>query len=134
MTLRSFKDLIDAFEQIPTSFLNDVSPRYRHEDYVRDQFMVWFNECHGPLDVVGHLLWPAEVLRLCDPVAFDKEFNYYLSDYNELWVDTRGGWLEYGEVGDIVDAWELLPETEQSKYLNDCGCGGCDDCDEEEEE
>lgn len=129
----SFRALQDNFSEIPASFLHEVAPRYRDEDYVRDAFATWFDECHGPINVAGCELWPSFVLRMCDPAAYHKEFMFYLCDYNELWVETAEGFLECSEVADIVDAWQMLPETEQNKYLNDCGCGGCDDCNEEEE-
>lgn len=126
----NYRAMMDTFNQIPASFIDECAPRYKTDEEVQQHLDAYLNGCHGTVEVLGRTFWVSQVLKQCDPHAYHEELCHYVSEENQLWVDTAWGWLTVNDVDLIVNAWELTAETEQNKYLNDCGCGGCDDCDD----
>ena len=133
----SFQAMIDAFNHIPAEFVEECAPNYKTEAAVKRAFDDHLDDCYGSLMVAGVEVWASQALRRCDPIAYDQEFYNYTDPSLELWVDTPDGWLTNGDVDNIVDAWEMLPDKEQNMYLpasddEDCDCEDKrdeDDCD-----
>lgn len=117
----SFRAMLDCFNQIPATFIEECAPNYKSEEAVHRAFADHLDDCYGSLMVAGVEVWASVALRQCDPIAYDQEFLNYTDESLELWVDTPDGWLTNGDVDNIVDAWEMLPHEEQDKYLGEEG-------------
>ncbi len=127
----SFRAMLDAFNHIPAEFIEECAPNYKSTQAVHRSFADHLDDCYGSMMVAGVEVWASAALRQCDPIAYDQEFAHYTSEELEMWIDTPDGWLTNGDVDNIVDAWEMLPDKEQNMYLP---AGEHDDCDCHEDE
>jgi hypothetical protein len=130
--------MLDVFNHIPVDFVEECAPNYKSEDAVKRAFDEYLDDCEGPVTVAGLRFWPSDILKNCDPIAYNEEFCTYTDISQQLWIDTPDGWLTADDVDNIVDAWEMLTDEQQNEYLGeeDCDCGGHlspnGDCDCEE--
>lgn len=134
MRAQSFQAMLDVFNNIPAEFIEEQAPNYKSQAAVERHFDDHLDDCEGPVTVAGQRFWPSDILRKLDPLAYDEEFCIYTDISQQLWIDTPDGWLTADDVDNIVDAWEMLTDEEQNKYLggddhargDDCDCQDCD--------
>lgn len=118
MRAQSFQAMLDTFNHIPPEFVDEQHPGYRSDRDVQRAFDDYLDDCEPPVTVAGIRFWPSQILKECDPIAYDQAFSEYSDLSNQLWVNTPDGWLIAGEVDNIVDAWEMLTDEEQNKFLS----------------
>ena len=43
-------------------------------------FQYWFDDLHGDIIIAGITFSASDILKECDPIAYNQEFNHYVDD------------------------------------------------------
>jgi hypothetical protein len=106
-----------TFESIPHDFIRDNARLVSEDDVRRELDEVLDSES---VEVAGYTMWPSEILKKVDPIAYREEFaNFaYGSDvFAHVWEeDGIDYFVSDFEMRELVRSWDMLTDEQQAEY------------------
>lgn len=112
----SFNTVSAMFQEIPHDFLRDNARLVSEDDVKRELDEILDSE---PVEVAGYKMWPSEILKKMDPIAYREEFlNFANSDvFLHVWEeDGVDYYISDFEMREVVREWGILTDEQQAEY------------------
>ena len=119
--MRSYHELshttvLATFENIPHDFIRENARLVDEDDVKRELDEILDSE---PVEVAGYKMWPSEILKKMDPIAYREEFlNFANSDvFVHVWEeDGIDYYISDFEMRELVRDWDMLTDEQQAEY------------------